>query len=215
MDDKTLRQQVIDELDFEPSVDSANIGVAADNGVVVLTGHVSTYAQKTMAANVAKRVKGVKAIVQEIEVRPPFAGEGDEDIARRALNVIGWDVTIPRDVIKVQVSHGFVTLTGEVDWDYQRRAAEHDVRKLSGVVGVANAIAIKAKTDEGDIQRRIEEALKRSAQIEAGGVRVEVKDGKVILEGKVRAWYERDVLERAAWSAPGVKTVEDRVTVGS
>jgi osmotically-inducible protein OsmY len=213
MDDKTLRQQLIDELDFEPSIDSANIGVAVDDGVVTLTGHAPTYAQKTMAANVAKRIKGVRAIVQEIDVRPPFAGEGDEDIARRALNVISWDVTIPRDAIKVQVAHGFVTLTGEVDWDYQRRAAEHDVRKLSGVVGVANAIAIKAKTDEGDIKRRIEDALERNADIEASGVSVEVKDGRVILQGKVRAWYERDVLERAAWSAPGVKSVEDHITV--
>lgn len=214
MDDKTLRQNVIDELDWDPSIDSANIGVAAHNGVVTLTGHVPTYAEKIAAAGIARRVKGVKAVVQEMEVFAAYTGDSDENIARRAVNILDWDVMLPREAVKVQIAQGYVTLTGQVDWDYQRRIAEADVRKLGGVTGVTNDITLKPRADAGDIKRRIEQALERSATVDAKTIKVSVQDGCVTLDGKVRAWHERDTAEWAAWAAPGVKSVVDHVIVG-
>ena len=215
MDDKGLRQNIIDALDWDPSVDSANIGVAVGDGVAVLSGHVPNYAQKLSADRIAKRVKGVTAIADEIEVRWPGAhGVTDEDIARRAVQMLNWDVVLPDDAVKVKVSRGWVTLEGQVDWDYQRRGAESDVRKLSGVLGVINQITLKTRVQPGDVSHRIQAALQRDAQLEAGRVRVSVLDGKVTLEGKVHSWHERDEVERAAWSAPGVCAVEDRVSIG-
>lgn len=214
MDDKTLRQSVIEELDWEPSVDSAQIAVTVHNGIVTLGGHVPTYAQKIAAANVVRRVRGVKGVAQEIEVVFGATVDSDESIAQRAVNLLNWNVTIPRDAVKVQVSQGYVTLSGQVDWDFQRSAAEIEIRKLAGVAGVTNSISLKPRADGGDIKLRIEKALERSAEIEAKGIKVSVVDGRVVLDGKVRAWYERDVAERAAWGAPGVRAVEDHVTVG-
>lgn len=213
MDDKTLRQRVIDELDWDPSVRSANIGVTARDGVVTLSGHVPTYAEKIAAASVARRVRGVKAVAQEMEVFSEFTDDSDENIAHRAVNVLKWDVTVPSDRVTVQVSSGYVTLSGEVEWDYQRRAAEWDVRRLSGVIGVTNSITLKPHADAGDIKSRIEAALERNADVEAKGVKVSVHDGRVVLDGRVRAWYERSLVEKAAWAAPGVRSVEDNVTI--
>jgi osmotically-inducible protein OsmY len=215
MDDKQLRQDVIDELEWEPSIDAADIGVAAEKGVVTLSGHVRSYAEKATAERVTKRVRGVRGIAQEIEVRSPYAKSNpDDEIAKRALDVIGWDTLLPKSGIQVKVEGGWLTLSGTVEWQYQRTAAEENVRKLSGVVGVTNLIAIKPRPQVPDLKKRIEDALKRNAEIEAHGIKIDVNGDKVTLEGKVRAWHERDMLETAVWAAPGVNQVIDRVTIG-
>lgn len=215
MSDLQLRQNILDELEWEPSIDAADIGVAVENGVITLTGHVGSYAEKLMAEGIVKRFRGVKAIAQEIEVRLTYAGDADDEIARRALNVLSWDVSVPKDAIQVKVEKGWLTLSGEVDWNFQRSAAVDDVRKLSGVMGVSNLMHIKSRVQVPDLKKRIEDALKRCAELEAKTIRVSVKDGEVTLEGRVRAWSERDALESAVWGAPGVKAVKDRVTIGS
>lgn len=215
MDDKQLRLDIIDELDWEPSVDSKNIAVAVQNGVVTLTGHVPNFAQKVTAENTVKRVHGVRAIAQELEVRPPHtATRADDEIAKRAVDILNWDVTVPKNAVQVKIQDGWVTLSGEVDWHYQREAAEDNVRKLSGVVGLTNLIALKPHVQSSDVKRRIEEALKRNALSEANAIRIEALDGKVTLEGHVKSWHDREVIESAVWAAPGVRKVEDRVTIG-
>jgi osmotically-inducible protein OsmY len=215
MNDKTLRQIVIDELDFEPRIDAANIGVTAEDGVITLTGHVGSYAEKIAVEEAVRRVKGVKAIAEEIEVRYPFAKKtADDEIAKRAVHILEWDSSIPKNRVEIKVQRGWITLSGEVDWYFQKQAAEHAVRKLTGIVGVNNMISIKQTVQSGDVRKRIEEAFKRNAELEADGIRVSVSDGKVTLEGKVKAWYERNVAEQAAWAAQGVRAVEDHIQVG-
>lgn len=214
-DDVFLRNDILAELEWEPSLNAAGIGVAVDNGIVTLTGHVRTYAEKLKAEQVVKRVKGVRAIAEEIEVRPVHSHtHADDEIAKRALNMLNWDVMVPAEDVQVKVQQGWVTLSGAVDWQYQRTAAEDDVRKLSGVLGVTNLITIKPRTQGEDLKERIEDALKRNAVIEAHNIAVKVDGGgHVTLEGKVHGWHEREVLETAVWAAPGVKSIDDRVTV--
>ena len=215
MNDKLLRQDVIDELNFIPDVDAANIGVAASEGVVTLSGHVASYAQKLAAERAARRVKGVRAIAEEIEVRyPNEKKKADDQIAERALAILDWDAQVPADSVIVRVERGWVTLTGEASWQYQRMAAETAIRKLSGVVGLTNEIRVKPKVASRDVRSEILEALKRNAELDANSIMVAVHDDKVTLMGKVRTWRERDVAERAAWSAPGVTAVEDRLFIG-
>ena len=215
MTDTSLRQDIIDELDFEPSVNAAHIGVAVDNGVVTLSGHVCSYAEKYAAEQAVKRVKGVRAIAQEIDVRyPNDLKTADDEIAKRALNILRWSAVVPQDTVQVKVQDGWVTLTGQVDWQFQRTAAENEIRKLSGVAGVINSITIKSHVQSVDVKRKIEDALKRSAEVEAAGIRVSLLgNGKVALDGKVHDWKERDAVSRAAWSAPGVAEVHDLMTV--
>ena len=214
MSDKTIRNAVEEELDWEPSIDSEHIGVTVEDGVVTLSGHVGTYAEKVTAEKAAKRVKGVRAIAQEIEIRfPNDKKTSDDQIAKRALDIIAWDSTIPKDKVLVKVQNGFVTLSGEVDWFYQRDDAEHAVRKLAGIKGLSNEIRIKPKAYAYDIKERIETALKRNAEFEADSIKVSVLDGRVTLDGKVKAWYERDLAERTAWSAPGVVSVVDHINI--
>jgi osmotically-inducible protein OsmY len=215
MDDITLRQNIIDELEFEPSIEAAHIGVAAENGVVTLTGHVSTYAEKNKIADVVCRVKGVRGIAQEIEVRPRGSHRtADDEIATRALSVIKWNTVIPDGTVLVEVQNGLVTLTGKVEWNYQRNAAAEAVRGLSGVVDVTNYIEVDPRVTTFDIKQRIEDALKRAADVEARSIRVDVDGaGRVKLEGRVSAWSERNAVERAAWSAAGVKMVDDQIIV--
>jgi osmotically-inducible protein OsmY len=204
----------MDELEWEPSIGAQHIGVAVEEGVVTLTGHVSSYTERFAAEKAVKRVKGVRAIAEEIEVRfPNDKRTSDDQIARRALDVIAWDSTIPKDKIQIKVQNGFVTLTGEIDWFYQRDDAEAAVRKLTGVKGLSNEIKIKPQVRVTDVKQRIETALKRNAEVEADAIKVTVQDGRVILDGKVKAWYERDLAERTAWSAPGVISVEDRISI--
>jgi osmotically-inducible protein OsmY len=214
MDDKALKKLVETELEWEPSIDAADVGVTVENGIVRLLGHVATYAQKVAAENAVKRIKGVRGYVEDIEVRPFTQTYTDEGIATRVANVLDWAVTFPKGAVKAKVENGYVTLTGELEWQYQRMAAEQAVRPLQGVRGVNNAITVKPRVQAADIKRRIEAALERQADLEADKIRVTVDGEKVKLEGKVRAWFERDTIERAAWAAPGVKSVEDRITVG-
>ena len=215
MDNKLVRQDVLDQLEFEPSIDAANIGVAVEDGVVTLTGHVWSYAQKLAAERATRQVKGVRAIAQEIEVRYPTDKKtADDEIAKRALNVLKWHAMIPQDAVKVTVQKGWVTLTGEVNWQYQRKAAEDAIWKLSGVTGVTDSISLKPTVSVSDIKKKIEDALTRHAQIEAQAVRVHVRDGnKVSLEGMVDNWDEREAIENAAWSVAGVQSVDDRLTI--
>ncbi len=208
MSDISLRQDILDELEFEPSVNAAHIGVAVEKGVATLTGHVSSYAEKVAAEHAAQRVKGVRGIAEEIEVRYPDAKKtADDEIAKRALSIIGWDTTIPDDRLMVKVQNGWITLSGEVAWNYQRSGAEDAVRKLSGVLGVSNLITVKPHVDTYNLKHRIEDALKRSAEIEADNIRVVVSGGAVTLEGKVNSWYERGVAERAAWARQMLRTL--------
>lgn len=212
--DLQLRQDVLDELEFEPSVNAAHIGVAANRGVVTLTGFVMNYAEKAAAERATRRVKGVKAIAEEIEVRlPSDTKRSDDEIAARALDILKWQVGFPAERITVKVEKGIVTLTGDVDWQHQRADAEHIVHKLTGVIHVINQIRVAAPIRASDIKEKIQKALQRSAEVEASGITVQTEGGRVVLSGKVRAWYERDVAERAAWSAPGVTEVQDHLTI--
>ncbi len=214
MKDLNVRNAILEELEWEPSISAEHIGVAVDDGVVTLSGHVKSYAEKMAAETAVRRVKGVRGIAEEIEVR--FAGDkktADDQIAKRALDVIEWASTIPQAAVKIKVQQGIVTLAGEVDWYYQKDDAENAVRKLSGVRAVVNDIKIKQRPQAGDIKLKIEQALKRNADVEADSIKVAVFNGRVTLDGKVKAWYERDLAERTAWSAPGVTAVEDRIQI--
>jgi osmotically-inducible protein OsmY len=212
--DLELKQDVLDELEFEPSVNSAHIGVTANRGVVTLTGFVTSYAEKTAAERAARRVKGVKAIAEEIEVRlPSHTKRADDEIAARAIDILKWQVGVPADRITLKVEKGVVTLTGEVDWQFQKTEADHVVHKLSGIVSVINQIRVASPVYAFEIREKIEKALQRTAELEASRIIVESEGGRVILKGKVRAWYERDIAERAAWSAPGVTEVQDHITI--
>lgn len=214
MNDKELRQNIIDELDFEPSVDSADIGVAVENGVVTLTGHVPTYSQRMTAEGVVRRVKGVKGIAQEIEIRPPGSSiTADDEIAKRVLDTLKWNSTLPKDAIQVKVQKGWVTLRGKVGWRYQKLNAEDAIENIAGIMGIINDIDVAPHASAPDVKKRIEDALKRQAEVHARDIKVQVNDGKVTLEGRVTGWAEKSAIERAAWSAPGVRSVEDGVVV--
>jgi osmotically-inducible protein OsmY len=214
MTDQTMKQNVLDELSWEPSINAAHIGVTARNGVVTMTGHVASYAEKCAAERAVERVSGIKAVAQDLEVHYPFSDQnGDDDIAKRALQAIAWDVFIPKDKVKLKVSKGFVTLTGELDWQYQKESVESVIRRLSGVTGVFNEIKIKPSVKAGDVRDRIKAALVRNAQIDADEIAIATDGGKVTITGQVDSYYERSVAERTAWSAPGVTQVEDLLTI--
>lgn len=212
MTDKDLRRDVLDELDFDPSLDAADIGVAVSDGVVTLTGHVGSYAEKVEAERAVKRVKGVRAIAQEIQVRRPNAKAVEDDqIAARALAIIDWSVHLPKQAIQVKVAQGWVTLTGAVPWQYQAMGAEAAVRKLSGVVGVSNLVEVRPEVRPTAVKEKILEAFRRNALFEADAIKVSVDGDQVTLEGAVTVGIERDAAERAAWSVPGVRTVVDHI----
>jgi osmotically-inducible protein OsmY len=207
MGDRSLHQAVLDELEWDPSVNAAHIGVVAEDGVITLTGHVGSYAEKIAAERAVKRVSGVRGVAQEIEVRYPSDKKtADDQIAKRALDVIAWNTTLPKDRIQIRVQDGWVALTGQVDWWYQRTDAENAVKRLSGVTGITNSITMKPRVQATDVKSRIEKALKR--------IKVSVDEGRVTLDGKVKAWYERELAERTAWAAPGVTAVVDRIAIG-
>ena len=212
MNDLSLRKSILEELEFLPDIDAANIGVAVDKGVVTLTGHVTNNAQKVRVERAVKAVKGVRALAEEIQVRlNKGAGTADDTIANRALNIIDWSADIPQGAAKVIVENGWVSLEGQVDWQYQKETVERAVRKLSGVVGVDNRLTLRPQVDVLDIQQRIEEALKRNAEVDAKGIHIKVEGSVVKLEGRVHLWRERKIAERAAWSVPGVNKVEDHL----
>ena len=213
MSDKSLQQSVIDELEWEPSVNAAHIGVAANNGVITLSGHVGTYAEKLAAEKAAGRVIGVKAVAEELEVRYTFDKPDDDDIAKSALSALNWDIEVPGNSVTVKVEKGWITLSGNVDWYFQSSAAEADVRKLRGVLGVTNEIKIRPQVQASDVRSKIKAAFERNAQIDADAISVVTDGGKVTLSGSVDSWYERGLAEDTAWSAPGVTQVDDRLAV--
>jgi osmotically-inducible protein OsmY len=214
MTDSELQQDVIRELQWEPSVEAAHIGVAVKNGVVTLTGYVPSYAQKFAAEKAATRVHGVRAVANELEVRlPGDEKRTDEDVASAAVTALKSNTLVPDDRIKVTVSKGWVTLEGQVEWQYQKDAAENAVRYLSGVVGVSNLIDVKPRTSPSELKSKIEQAFKRNAALDANRINVEVQGGKAILRGTVRSWAEREEATRQAWAAPGIWSVENNITV--
>lgn len=211
--DNQLQQAVLAELSWEPSVASAHIGVAANAGVVTLTGHVANYADKRAAEAAAFRVKGVKAVAEEIEVQLPFdTKRSDDEIATAAIDRLSWDVSVPRDAVKVKVERGFVTLTGQVDWHYQHDAAQQDVHRLFGVIGVSNQITIKPRVNVLDISDHITTALHRS-WFDPKTIKVSAEAGRIRLTGTVHSPHDRYVAAATAWAAPGATAVENAITI--
>lgn len=214
MSDLELRRMILDELEFQPNIDAAAIGVAIENGVVSLTGHVRTYAQKFAAERAVKSVKGVKAVAEEIKVvSNQDLDISDEAIAARCLDVIRWNSAIPDERLQIKVQDGWVTLEGEVDWQYQKEAAQSAVRKLAGVVGINNMLILKPKETPENIKERIEAAFARNAALDSRKLRVTVEGKTVKLEGHVHQWLERKAAENAAWSIPGVTHVENYILI--
>jgi osmotically-inducible protein OsmY len=211
-DDRELRKDVERELEWEPSVDERRIGVAVMDGIVTLTGEVSSYAERWNAERAVERVSGVRGIANELEVRVSKE-RSDADIAKAAADSLKWNVLVPADRITVKVHKGWITLTGEVNWDYQRRAAERAVRNLPGVTGMSNLILVKPRVEPEDIKRKVEETFKREAALDANHIQVQVQGGEVTLRGTVRSWVERREAEKAAWAAPGVTAVHNYITV--
>lgn len=214
MTDRELRQHVESALEWEPSVDASKIAVAAEQGVVTLRGDVPSYVDKYTAERVTLRVYGVKALANDLAVRIPLGSERtDTEIAQAAVNALSYNGLVPPNRVTTTVSNGWVTLHGTLDWYYQIDAAERAVRNLVGVKGVTSAIILQPAVKPADVHDQIEAALKRSAELDARRISVVAQDGKVILTGHVRSFAERKEAERAAWAAPGVTEVDDRIIV--
>ena len=212
-DDKRLKQAVLDELQWEPSVNAAHIGVAAKDGVITLMGHVESFFEKFAAEKAARRVNEVKAVAEEIEVRLPFSVKhGDEEIASAAANRLQWDSAVTKGAVKVKVEKGWITLTGEVEWRYQQDCAVDDVRALHGVIGVSNGMSIKPKINTENIRNDIMLALDRS-WFDPETIEVAAQGGKVTLTGNVGSWYERNAAISAAWAAAGTTSVENHLEI--
>lgn len=214
--DEEIQRDVLDELKWDARVQPNEIDVAVKDGIVTLTGWVDSFIKKWAAEEAAHRVRGVKAVVNDIEVRLPTEAERtDEDIAAAAVRALEWDALVPPDQVKVTVSKGWVTLEGEVDWEYQKEEAERVVRRLAGVRGVTDLITVRPKTKPSpdELKKKIEDALVRTAETDAKRITVEVQGDKVILRGTVRSWAERQEAERVAWSAPGGTSVENHITI--
>ena len=214
--DQQVQQDVIAELRWEPSVNASDIGVLVKDGVVTLTGHVESYAEKWHAERAAQRVSGVGALTLEIHIALPGSSQRkDVDIALAIEHALTWSIAIPKDAIKVVVEGGWVTLSGEVCWDYQREAAASTVRYLLGVTGVSNQIVLKPGISSIAVKSDIDAALKRRAHNEAEKIDVAVHDGDVTLSGKVLSWSEKDLVRYSAWGTPGVRNVVDNLKVAS
>lgn len=209
-----LQKRILEALDWDPSVEATKIGVAVKDGVVTLTGEVPSYADRIGAERVVKRIVGVKGLANELEVRLPGDWRRtDTDIASAAVRALEWDVQVPYRNLKVRVADGWITVEGEVEWQFQREAAVKAVRNLLGVKGVNNQITLASRVTPADLKGRIETALKRHAELDARRISVGTKGATVVLEGSVHSWAERDEAERAVWGAPGVKSVDDRLAV--
>ena len=214
--DEQIQRDVLEELKWDARVQPNEVGVTVRDAVVTLTGYVDNYGKKWTAERTTHRVTGVRAVANDIEVRlPTSAGRTDADLADAATRALEWDAFVPLDKVDVTVSRGWLTLKGEVEWEYQRRSAERAARRLSGVRGVTNLVGVrpKAAPSPQEVRRDIEDALVRNAETDAGQVTVEVDGDRVILAGPVRSWTEKQEAERVAWSAPGVATVDNRIVV--
>jgi osmotically-inducible protein OsmY len=212
--DDQLKHDVLAELEWEPSVDHAHIGVAVQDRVIMLSGQVNSYAEKLAAEAAARRVVGVQAIAEEIAVRYPSDPKtSDAEIAKRIVDLFRWDVMVPNDKIGVKVEKGWVTLTGTVDRHYQSEAARTAVNRIHGVHGISNLIALRKMPASADVRQRIEAAFKRNADLDADAITVVTEGNKVRLGGRVHAWREREIAERAAWAAPGVAAIEDNIVL--
>ncbi|HTD69611.1 MAG TPA: BON domain-containing protein [Gemmatimonadales bacterium] len=212
--DNEIQRDIVRELNWEPSLRNDDIAVGVRDGVVTLAGFVDSYADKWTAERVAGRVKGVKAVANDIEVKlPSTSSRPDPDIARAALDALRWHVSVPHERIKVKVEKGWLTLEGDVDWYYQKEAAERAVRHLTGVQGVSNLISVKARPTPTDVKEKIKETLQRGAEFDAERITVEIEGSKAILRGTVRSYAEMRDAERAARNAPGITEVENRLTV--
>jgi osmotically-inducible protein OsmY len=212
VEDRQLREAVMREIDWDPEIRSTDISVAAEDHIVTLTGFVHAYMEKVAAEKAAKRLYGVKAVANDIQVKPERE-RTDPEIARDAVEALVRNVSVPDTRIKVTVNNGQIVLEGNVEWNYQKNAAEAAVRDLVGVKGVFNRVEVETRVSAGDVRAKIEEALRRRAEVDARRVIVEAHDGTVELRGNVRSWTEKDEVAHAAWAAPGVKRVENNIMV--
>jgi osmotically-inducible protein OsmY len=209
--DKQLRESVLRQIEWSPEIASEDISVSAKEGAVTLTGFVHSYAEKVAAEKTAKSVYGVRAVANDIEVKPET--RTDPEIARDIVHALRIDMTVPDERIKVGLQNGLVTLEGTTDWHYQRDAAEGCARKVNGVRGLINKIEVKPRVSTVEVKTKIEDALRRSAEVDARRITVSAQDGAVTLHGNVRSWFEREQAERAAWAAPGVSRVIDNIAI--
>ncbi len=212
--DSELRADVERELEYEPSVDERRIGVSVMDGIVTLSGEVSSFGEKWRAERAVERVAGVRGIANELEVKLQ-SERSDADIAKAAVDALKWNVMVPSDKVTVKVSKGWLTLEGELRWDYQRRAAERAVRDLPGVRGVSNLITIKPRVEPQNVKEKIEQTFNRVATLDANRISVQVDGSQVTLRGTVHSWIERHEAEKAAWAAPGVTAVHNYITVSA
>ena len=212
--DRDIERDVRDELQWDPDLDATDIAVSVKDGVVTLTGFVKSYTDKYESEAAAKRVAGVAGVANDLEVRMPSVDERpDPEIARDAVSSIKGQLPISSERIKVIVKNGWVTLEGQVEWQYQKNTAENAVRRIKGVKRVSNLIVLKPRAEPTEIKNKIMEAFKRNAELDANRIHIEANGSEVILKGTVRSWIEREEAERVAWSAPGVTRVEDRIVV--
>jgi len=212
--DRQLQHDVLAELEWDPSIDASKIGVTASDEVVTLTGTVATFREKSQAESIVKRVYGVRGVANDLQVSIPGTQKrGDAEIAAAAVAALEWDPRIDEKRITVSVRDGWVTIEGTCEWKYQAEAAENHVKTLSGVRGVTNRIAIVSTNRAADVKQRIEDAFRRSANIEARRMFIESSNGRVVLRGHVRSWTERNQAQAAAWSAPGITEVDNQLLV--
>jgi osmotically-inducible protein OsmY len=212
--DTQIQQDVLAELKWEPSVNAAHIGVEVTGGIVTLAGHVDSYAEKWATEQAAQRVSGVKAVVVEMDVKLHFDNQrSDADVAQAVENALAWSAYLPANRVQVQVEKGWVTLTGDLEWEYQRQSAQAALRHLMGVVGVSNNIALQPAVTQGDVKTDIEAALNRRATEDARKIQVEVHGDQVTLSGMVHSWDERTTARYSAWNTQGVRNVVDNIAV--
>jgi osmotically-inducible protein OsmY len=212
--DQQIQKEVLAELGWDARVAPNEVGVSVKDGVVTLSGHVESYMKKWAAEDAALRVRGVRAVANEIQVTLPSEDQRtDADIAAAAVNALKWDAFIPSDKVQATVAKGWVTLKGDVDWQFEKEAAERAVRNLKGVLGVTNLITVAPRVKPSDVKKRIEEALVRSVKTDANNIDVDVQGSKVVLKGTVHSYAEKKEAEHAAWQAPGITTVDDQISV--